>query len=169
MRSPLTVPYFSINEAGFPPGVINIITGAGSTGNLLASHMNIDKVAFTGSAVAGKAVMVAAAKSNMKHVSLELGGKSPALIFDDADLANAVEHSSTSFLRNSGQVRHSSHPQVSVRIADPLRADMLCRQSSLRPREHCSKIHRGHQDCFRDSSAENGRPVFGRNSFRSTR
>jgi aldehyde dehydrogenase (NAD+) len=66
--------------------------------------MNIDKIAFTGSAVAGRAVMAAAAKSNLKHVSLELGGKSPALIFDDADLENAVEHSSTSFLRNSGQI-----------------------------------------------------------------
>lgn len=95
----------SINEAGFPPGVINIVTGAGSVGSLLASHMNIDKIAFTGSAVAGRKVMEAASKSNLKHVSLELGGKSPALIFDDADLDNAVEHSSTSFLRNSGQVR----------------------------------------------------------------
>lgn len=71
---------------------------------MLASHMKIAKIAFTGSAVAGRAVMAAAAKSNLKHVSLELGGKSPALIFDDADLDTAVEHSSTSFLRNSGQI-----------------------------------------------------------------
>jgi aldehyde dehydrogenase (NAD+) len=105
-KSPLSVASYGdlINEAGFPPGVINIITGAGPVGSLLASHMNIDKIAFTGSAVAGRAVMAAAAKSNLKHVSLELGGKSPALIFDDADLENAVEHSSTSFLRNSGQI-----------------------------------------------------------------
>lgn len=105
-KSPLSLAAYGnlINEAGFPPGVINIITGAGPTGSLLASHMKIDKIAFTGSSVAGRAVMAAAAKSNLKHVSLELGGKSPALIFDDADLDNAVEHSSTSFLRNSGQI-----------------------------------------------------------------
>ena len=93
-----------LNEAGFPPGVINIVTGAGPVGSLLASHMQIAKIAFTGSAPAGRAVMAAAAKSNLKHVSLELGGKSPALIFDDAELDNAVEHTSMSFLRNSGQV-----------------------------------------------------------------
>ena len=75
---------------------------------MLASHMDIAKIAFTGSAPAGRAVMAAAAKSNMKHVSLELGGKSPALIFDDAELDNAVEHTSNSFLRNSGQICHAS-------------------------------------------------------------
>lgn len=105
-KSPLATCAYGdlINEAGFPPGVINVITGAGLVGSLLAHHMDIAKIAFTGSAVAGRAVMAAAAKSNLKHVSLELGGKSPALIFDDADLDNAVEHSSTSFLRNSGQI-----------------------------------------------------------------
>jgi aldehyde dehydrogenase (NAD+) len=97
-----------INEAGFPPGVINIITGAGPVGAVLASHMQISKIAFTGSAVAGRAVMAAAAKSNLKHVSLELGGKSPALIFDDAELDNVVEHTSTGFLRNSGQICFAS-------------------------------------------------------------
>lgn len=97
-----------LNEAGFPPGVINVVTGAGSTGSLLASHMQISKIAFTGSAPAGRAVMAAAAKSNLKHVSLELGGKSPALIFDDAELDNAVEHTSISFLRNSGQICFAS-------------------------------------------------------------
>jgi len=93
-----------IKEAGFPPGVINIVTGAGSVGALLASHLQIAKIAFTGSAPAGRAVQIAAAKSNMKHVSLELGGKSPALVFNDADIDNAVEHTSTGFLRNSGQI-----------------------------------------------------------------
>ena len=71
---------------------------------MLASHMDIAKIAFTGSAPAGRQVQIAAAKSNLKHVSLELGGKSPALIFDDADLDNAVLHNATSFLRNSGQI-----------------------------------------------------------------
>lgn len=119
-KSPLSLAAYGdlINEAGFPPGVINVVTGAGEVGSLLASHMQIAKVAFTGSAVAGRAVMAAAAKSNLKHVSLELGGKSPALIFDDADLDNAVEHSSTSFLRNSGQICFAaSRVLVQQRIA----------------------------------------------------
>ncbi|KAK5136798.1 hypothetical protein LTR08_002094 [Meristemomyces frigidus] len=104
-KSPLGLAAYGdlINEAGFPPGVINVITGAGPVGAMLASHMQIAKIAFTGSAVAGRAVMGAAAKSNLKHVSLELGGKSPALVFDDADLDNAVAHAN-SFLLNSGQI-----------------------------------------------------------------
>jgi len=105
-KSPLGAAAYGdlIKEAGFPPGVINIITGAGAVGSLLASHMQIAKIAFTGSTATGRAVQIAAAKSNMKLVSLELGGKSPALIFDDADLDNAVLHNSVSFLRNSGQI-----------------------------------------------------------------
>jgi aldehyde dehydrogenase (NAD+) len=75
---------------------------------MLASHMDIAKIAFTGSAMAGRAVLQAAAKSNMKIVTLELGGKSPALIFDDAELDNAVHHTSMSFLRNSGQICFAS-------------------------------------------------------------
>jgi aldehyde dehydrogenase (NAD+) len=105
-KSPLALAAYGdlINEAGFPPGVINIVSGAGVTGSLLASHMQIQKIAFTGSAAAGRAVMAAAAKSNLKNVSLELGGKSPALVFDDADLENAVQNNSDAFLRNSGQI-----------------------------------------------------------------
>ena len=109
-KSPLGAAAYGdlINEAGFPPGVINIVTGAGPVGSMLASHMDVAKIAFTGSAPAGRAVMAAAAKSNLKIVSLELGGKSPALVFDDCHLDNAVEHTSTSFLRNSGQVCFAS-------------------------------------------------------------
>jgi aldehyde dehydrogenase (NAD+) len=66
--------------------------------------MQIAKIAFTGSAAGGRAVMAAAAKSNLKHVSLELGGKSPSILFDDCDIDNAVLHNSESFLRNSGQI-----------------------------------------------------------------
>lgn len=105
-KSPIALAQYGdlLNEAGFPPGVINMLTGDGKVGALLASHMDIAKIAFTGSAAAGRAVQVAAAKSNLKRVTLELGGKSPALIFDDADIPNAVLHSSDSFLRNSGQI-----------------------------------------------------------------
>lgn len=77
-------------EAGFPPGVFQILTGDGSTGAKLASHMEVAKVSFTGSIPTGKIVQSLAAKSNLKRVTLELGGKSPAVVFDDANLANAV-------------------------------------------------------------------------------
>ena len=92
-----------IVEAGFPPGVINLISGAGATGALISSHMKVAKVAFTGSTAAGKQVQEAAAKSNLKRVTLELGGKSPSIVFPDADLENALTHNSQSFLVNSGQ------------------------------------------------------------------
>ena len=77
-------------EAGFPPGVVNIVTGDGRTGAMLASHMKINKISFTGSGFAGKKVQELAAKSNLKRVTLELGGKSPSIIFEDADIENAL-------------------------------------------------------------------------------
>lgn len=80
-----------IVEAGFPPGVFQILTGDGSTGALLASHMKVAKISFTGSIDTGKIVQKLAAASNLKRVTLELGGKSPAVVFDDANLENAVK------------------------------------------------------------------------------
>jgi aldehyde dehydrogenase (NAD+) len=85
-------------EAGFPPGVINFISGGPKTGQLLASHMDINKISFTGSAAAGRKVQEAAAKSNLKRVTLELGGKSPSLIFNDADIEIALATYDASFL-----------------------------------------------------------------------
>lgn len=80
-----------ITEAGFPPGVVNILTGCGPTvGEAISSHMKIEKLAFTGSTLVGRKIMENAAKSNLKDVTLELGGKSPNIIFDDADLDLAV-------------------------------------------------------------------------------
>ena len=67
-----------IQEAGFPPGSVNVVNGYGKTvGSAIAHHMDIDKIAFTGSTTTGRSVMIASAKSNLKKVSLELGGKSP--------------------------------------------------------------------------------------------
>ena len=77
-------------EAGFPPGVINIISGAGKTGQLLAAHMGVRAISFTGSGPTGRKIQEYAAKSNLKRVTLELGGKSPLLIFDDADTEVAL-------------------------------------------------------------------------------
>jgi len=88
----------------FPPGVINIITGYGAVaGAAIASHMNIEKVAFTGSTLVGRSIMKAAAQSNLKKVTLELGGKSPNIIFDDANLEDAVKWSSFGLFFNHGQ------------------------------------------------------------------
>src|SRR6202041_1096796 len=91
-------------EAGFPPGVVNIITGYGETaGAAIASHPDIDKVAFTGSTEVGKLILQAST-GNLKRVSLELGGKSPNVIFPDAPMEQAVALSATGVFRNQGQV-----------------------------------------------------------------
>ncbi|KAF2640837.1 aldehyde dehydrogenase [Massarina eburnea CBS 473.64] len=92
-----------VKEAGFPPGVVNIVSGDGVTGSLLAHHMDIDKISFTGSGPSGQKVLEAAAKSNNKKVTLELGGKSPSLVFEDANLDNALVMNSDMFLFNNAQ------------------------------------------------------------------
>ncbi|KAG0651237.1 Aldehyde dehydrogenase [Hyphodiscus hymeniophilus] len=93
-----------VKEAGFPPGVINIISGFGKTaGAAISSHMDIDKVAFTGSTVVGRQVMKAAAGSNLKKVTLELGGKSPNIVFNDADIENAISWVNFGIFFNHGQ------------------------------------------------------------------
>ena len=93
-----------IEEAGFPPGAVNVVTGDGETsGAALASHPGVDKIAFTGSTAVGK-LIVGAAAGNLKKVSLELGGKSPTLVFPDADLAKAIPACAMSIFFNSGQI-----------------------------------------------------------------
>ncbi|KIX93910.1 uncharacterized protein Z520_10247 [Fonsecaea multimorphosa CBS 102226] len=92
-----------ICEAGFPAGVFQVLSGNGLTGSLLASHMRIRKISFTGSIATGKKIQEAAAKSNLKRITLELGGKSPAVIFDDCNLANAIRWTSQAITTISGQ------------------------------------------------------------------
>jgi aldehyde dehydrogenase (NAD+) len=93
-----------ILEAGFPAGVVNILPGFGPTaGAAIARHMDVDKVAFTGSTEVGRLIMEAAAKSNLKPVTLELGGKSPNIIFEDVDLDEAVEGAHMGLFANLGQ------------------------------------------------------------------
>ncbi|MBV9464403.1 MAG: aldehyde dehydrogenase family protein, partial [Verrucomicrobiae bacterium] len=103
-QTPLSALRFGelLDEAGFPPGVVNIVTGFGAAGAALASHPNVDKVAFTGSTEVGKLIVQAAA-GNLKKVSLELGGKSPNVIFKDADLATAIPGSAGAIFFNHGQ------------------------------------------------------------------
>ncbi|OQE11063.1 hypothetical protein PENVUL_c003G05235 [Penicillium vulpinum] len=106
-KAPLTSLYVAklIEKAGFPPGVINVISGFGNpTGAALASHMAVRCISFTGSTATGQKIQAAAAKSNMKHVHMELGGKSPAIIFEDADLETAVAQTQFSIQFSSGQV-----------------------------------------------------------------
>ena len=80
-----------VHEAGFPAGSFNVVPGYGpEAGKALSEHMEVGKIAFTGSTLVGRKIMEAAARSNLKRVSLELGGKSPVIIFDDADLEQAV-------------------------------------------------------------------------------
>jgi aldehyde dehydrogenase (NAD+) len=94
-----------ILEAGFPPGVVNILPGYGPTaGAAIADHMDIDKVAFTGSCEVGHLILQAAGKSNLKRVSLELGGKSPNIVFADADMEQAIEGCHFGLFFNQGQV-----------------------------------------------------------------
>jgi aldehyde dehydrogenase (NAD+) len=93
-----------IVEAGFPEGVVNLLPGYGPTaGAAIARHLDVDKVAFTGSTEVGRLVMEAAAKSNLKRVTLELGGKSPNIIFADTDLDAAVEGAHFGLFFNHGQ------------------------------------------------------------------
>ncbi|KLU89404.1 aldehyde dehydrogenase [Magnaporthiopsis poae ATCC 64411] len=93
-----------VKEAGFPPGVLNVISGFGKiAGAAISSHMDIDKVAFTGSTIVGRTIMKAAASSNLKKVTLELGGKSPNIVFNDADIEQAVSWVNFGIYYNHGQ------------------------------------------------------------------
>ncbi|SMQ54020.1 unnamed protein product [Zymoseptoria tritici ST99CH_3D7] len=91
-------------RAGIPKGVVQILTGAGETGALLANHIRIRKISFTGSINTGKKIQAAASNSNLKRVTLELGGKSRAVVFDDANLDNALAWTVNAILARSGQV-----------------------------------------------------------------
>jgi len=93
-----------IIEAGFPAGVVNILPGYGPTaGAAIARHNGVDKVAFTGSTEVGHLIMEAAARSNLKRVTLELGGKSPNIVFADADMDQAIEGAHFALFFNQGQ------------------------------------------------------------------
>src|SRR5581483_11089411 len=91
-------------EAGIPPGVLNVVTGYGrSVGAALAQHPDVDKISFTGSTEVGKE-LVRAAAGNLKRLSLELGGKSPVFIFDDADMEIAIPRAAAAIFSNTGQI-----------------------------------------------------------------
>ncbi|KAL8491677.1 hypothetical protein ACS0TY_023320 [Phlomoides rotata] len=106
-QTPLSALFYAhlAKRAGVPDGVINVVTGFGSTaGAAISSHMDIDMVSFTGSTETGHRVMQGAATSNLKAVSLELGGKSPFIVFDDADVDKIAPLALTACLYNQGQI-----------------------------------------------------------------
>jgi aldehyde dehydrogenase (NAD+) len=90
-------------EAGVPPGVVNVVTGQGAAGAALSTHPDVDKIAFTGSTGVGEKILRAAA-GTMKRVTVELGGKSPNIVFADADLDKAVPAAAMAVFANSGQI-----------------------------------------------------------------
>lgn len=104
--TPLSILYFAtlFKKAGFPPGVVNFISGYGATaGKALASHLGVDKIAFTGSTATGRLIQKMAT-SNLKAVSLECGGKSPLLVRADADIEQAVKWAAIGIMSNMGQI-----------------------------------------------------------------
>ncbi|MBV9481450.1 MAG: aldehyde dehydrogenase family protein [Acidobacteria bacterium] len=132
--TPLTALAFAeiCQEIGLPAGVINIVTGDGSTGEALVRHPDVDKIAFTGSTEVGRAIRSATARTH-KRVSLELGGKSPFLIFEDADLDSAVEGLVDGIWFNQGQVCCAgSRLLMQESIAESLIEKVQQRMSTLR-------------------------------------
>ncbi|WP_340682289.1 aldehyde dehydrogenase family protein [Amycolatopsis coloradensis] len=93
-----------VHEAGFPPGVVNLVTGDGAVGALLSRHDDVDHLSYTGSTAVGKLITAASAESNLKRLTLELGGKAPSIIADDADIDAAVAGNLAGATLNSGQV-----------------------------------------------------------------
>jgi len=132
--TPLTALAFAhiCQEAGLPAGVVNIVTGNGSTGEALVRHPDVDKIAFTGSTEVGRAIRKATAQSH-KKLSLELGGKSPFIIFEDADLDSAVEGLVDGIWFNQGQVCCAgSRLLMQESIADKLIGKIQDRMNALR-------------------------------------
>ena len=132
--TPLTALAFAeiCTEVGLPKGVVNIVTGDGSTGEALVKHPDVDKIAFTGSTEVGRAIRKATAASH-KKLSLELGGKSPFVIFEDADLDGAVEGLVDGIWFNQGQVCCAgSRLLVQESIAEKLTKKLQARMSTLR-------------------------------------
>ena len=129
-----------IQEVGFPPGVVNVVTGFGETaGAPLASHPEVDKITFTGEHTTGQKI-IEASKGNLKRVSLELGGKSPSLVFDDADLEAALAGTHGAVFFNQGQcciagARVFVHERIKDEFAERLgeRARSIRLGSGLEP------------------------------------
>ncbi|XP_063050588.1 aldehyde dehydrogenase 1A1-like [Engraulis encrasicolus] len=133
-QTPLTALHMAklIKEAGFPPGVVNVVPGYGTTaGHAIAHHMGINKIAFTGSTQVGKLIQRAAGESNLKRVTLELGGKNPIIVFADADLESAVQQAHHGLFFNQGQCCLAGSR---VFVEEPVYEEFVCRSVELAQR-----------------------------------
>jgi acyl-CoA reductase-like NAD-dependent aldehyde dehydrogenase len=121
-------------EAGIPEGVMNVVTGYGpSTGQAMAMHMDIDKISFTGSIRTGRALLKASAESNLKRISLELGGKNPNIIFPDCDFDEAVESAFWGIYANKGEVCSAgSRLLVHERVYDKFLEKLTARARNMK-------------------------------------
>lgn len=136
-QTPLSALYFGnlVKEAGLPAGVVNVLPGLGpQTGKAIAGHMDIDKVAFTGSTNTGRAIMKDAA-NNLKNITLECGGKSPSIVFADAELEQAVKWCHFGIMDNKGEVNlanlfDGTFTNRSLRSAHQLQESMSMRIST---------------------------------------
>ncbi|NNJ68783.1 MAG: aldehyde dehydrogenase family protein, partial [Boseongicola sp.] len=130
-------------EAGVPPGVLNIVTGDGATGEAIVKHSDIDKIAFTGSTSVGRIIRSQTAGSG-KKLTLELGGKSPYIVFDDADIESAIEGLVDAIWFNQGQVCCAgSRLLVQEGIADAFYTALKARMDKLRvgdPMDKCIDV-----------------------------
>ena len=123
----------AVLAAGLPPGVVNVVTGAGDVGGALVAHPKVDKVTFTGSVPTGSKVMAAAA-AGIKRVTLELGGKSPAIVFADADLDAALEWLFFGFAWNAGQIcSATARLLVAEEVAGALTARLVAACKAVKP------------------------------------
>lgn len=132
--TPLTALLFAqiCNEAGLPKGVVNIVTGDGAVGEMIVTHKGIDKIAFTGSTGVGRRIREATAGSG-KSLTLELGGKSPYVVFEDADMDSAIEGLVDAIFFNQGQVCCAgSRLLVQEGIADEFHKRLIARMAKLR-------------------------------------
>ncbi|WP_321865757.1 betaine-aldehyde dehydrogenase [Paraburkholderia tropica] len=120
-------------EAGVPPGVFNVVQGDGRVGALLSNHPGIEKISFTGGVETGKKVMAAAAASSLKDVTMELGGKSPLIVFEDADLDRAADIAVTANFFSAGQVcTNGTRVFVQASIRDDFESRVLQRVARIR-------------------------------------
>jgi acyl-CoA reductase-like NAD-dependent aldehyde dehydrogenase len=120
-------------EAGFPAGVINILTGGPETGRAIVTHPGIDKIAFTGSTAVGKEIMRGAADT-LKRVTLELGGKSPNIVFSDADIDSAVKGAINGIFYGKGEVCNAgSRLFLESKLKDEFTEKLVARASKMRP------------------------------------
>src|SRR5205809_5860032 len=120
-------------EAGVPPGVLNIVTGGPEAGKAIVRHHGIDTIAFTGSSAVGKEIMRSAADT-LKRVTLELGGKSPNIVFADADVDNAVKGAINGIFYGKGEVCNAgSRLFLESKLRDEFTEELVARASKMHP------------------------------------